>query len=122
MLKPSMLPIVAEKDRRNIDPERTQQKFAKAFLKEGLTKSLLDLLGDTNYKDWKDVRNILSHRVSPQLTQYIGGDQPILPKWETKSGVVLDQGLTTSKRSWLAATLRDLLQAADSFTRHRFLR
>ena len=43
------------------------------------------------------------------------------PKWEIKSGVVLDQGLTTSKRGWLAATLRELLQAADSFTRHRFL-
>jgi hypothetical protein len=121
MLKPSMFPIVAEKDRRNIDPKNTQQQFAKAFPKEGLTKTLQDLLRDTNYKDWKDVRNILSHRVSPQLTQYSGGDQPIPPEWEIKSGVVLDQGLTTFKRSWLVATLRDLLQAADSFTRHRFL-
>ena len=112
----TQFPIEADKDKKRISPNSTQETFTDAFPNEGITKALGNLMKDPQYKVWRDVRNVLAHRVSPQLTQYIGSPTP--PQWEIESGVFLglDRHLTNYKREWLAKTSRGLLQAANTFT------
>ena len=65
MLNPQEFPTNTAKDLRLISPERTAGQFAKAFQGEGITFALQHLIATQEFRDWKEIRNVLAHRTSP---------------------------------------------------------
>ena len=101
-------------DPRLINRERTEDKFSTSFPTEALTRALAALKEDPDFKKWKDIRNILAHRTVPGRRFSRGGSEDGTALWH--NGITIDQTTTSSRRQWLAGTLRDLLEAADAFT------
>ncbi len=98
----------------SIDPKSTATHFALAFPTEPLTKALEQLNKDQAFKDWKDVRNVLAHRLAPGRQHFVGGSQHGNAVWLT--GIKIDTATTVSRRTWLVETLGRLMEAADLFT------
>lgn len=97
-----------------IDPKRTEAQFSIAFPTEALTNALTALIADPDFQRWKDIRNVLAHRVAPGRQFFAGGPQDSLALWQ--NGIAINATTTSSRRSWLGGTLRGLLEAADVFT------
>jgi hypothetical protein len=119
MLAPVSFPMKTAKDLTNINPIFTAKKFKQAFLTEQLTNTVNRLITAQEFKDWKDIRNILAHRAAPGRVIYASlADVELAPLWKT--GITLDEHTTSSRRQWLAQKLDELLNDADTFTMNQF--
>jgi hypothetical protein len=81
-----------------------------------LALALGDLTESTEFADWADVRNALTHRGTPGRHHRVGGEPEPMP-WGT---IHLDERTTTLRRAWLATTLGVLLSAAEVFASEHF--
>ena len=68
-------------DLRGIEPAKTVAQFSGAFPNENITTALVQLKDDKDFKDWKEIRNILGHRVSPGRRFHRGGTQDRQTLW-----------------------------------------
>jgi len=98
---------------RDIIPEKTSATFSNTFPAEPLTVALNKLVNDHSFSDWKDVRNILAHRTAPARKFHRGGPEDGLAQW--LNDIPIDTATTASRRTWLAGTMRGLLDAAAVF-------
>ena len=129
MLNRQRFPIIRPEDMRAINPKNTASKFNKAFKSDPLTEVLRHTTSRQEYKDWKEIRNVLLHRIAPSRSHNIrieiDGDPLTIEKAYTRGvswweGIPLDDTTTAARRKWLAATLVDVLKAAATFTAQRF--
>lgn len=123
MLKPEEFTISEPGQLKAITPHKTTAQFAKVFSHVEVTHALGELLHDDRYDEWCTIRNILAHRLAPgrQFTQSFPPqplDEHVL--W-TEGAIPIDIATTSTRRAWLATTIRQLLNATDAFTAHHFL-
>jgi hypothetical protein len=118
MLRSDRFPIQTDDEKRAINPQMVTDKFASVFPGEPVTQELSVLMGDQNYREWKDIRNMLAHRASPGRHHSI----TVPPGRDTSAwgNLILDEHVTADRRRWLAGTLRSLLRATATFTAPRF--
>jgi hypothetical protein len=80
-----------------------------------------NLLKHLDYKELKQVRNILSHRAAPGRNLYMSTGPSIAQPAEWKvGGIKLDATMTSARRMSIAALLQDVLKEAASFVAMKF--
>jgi hypothetical protein len=112
VLRPDEFPV-RDQNLKDIKWNHTAQLFRSSFPGETLTTALAELVNSSEFKAWRDQRNILTHRATPGRGINIGGPKDGVIEW---SGIVLDQETTASRRHWLSTVVGEILRSADSFT------
>ena len=80
---------------------------------EPLTMVLQSLIGDSKYKDWKDIRNILCHRAHPGRSCFAGGEFNGKTLWS--KGVEINELTTLTRAQWLQGVVTKLIVSAADF-------
>lgn len=126
ILRPADFPLKTEGEQKYVTPDETRDKF-KAFYEgeniAGLLCGTIRTKGEsghrTEYKKWKDIRNILAHRIVSPRAIFLS----VNTEQRTKSAqlkmipdVELDSDTTATRFDWLAKTINDLMKATDNFT------
>ncbi len=112
ILKSSEFPI-NEDDLRNIKPEVVKSKLKCNFENEKITSEIENLTDDTEYFNWKKIRNVLAHRTSPRRHIYTGGEMNGKALW---LGLEINENTTSSKFDWLIDKITYLVNGVDDFT------
>jgi len=115
LIKPDSFDISSEKKLRRINVEETTRTFSEAFMGEPLTDALNSLITSpkwSEWKNWKEIRDILIHRLLPNRTICAIGSSIEKSKWGKNP---LDGNFTLDWREWLSVTLQDLMDKAASF-------
>lgn len=109
---PPTFPMSTDQNLRSISPERTRDNFNSAFPGSLLAVKLGLAVSSTEYKEWKEARNVLSHRTHPGrvLHHVMGGSEH-----STWMAFPLDNNTTRARRTWLANQLATLLAECSSF-------
>lgn len=119
MLASPEFPMNTEDDLKSITFAFTAKRFSTHYPREDLSAKLNALLATAKYEEWKNVRNILAHRVAPGRNFYMGGDKNGLTEWTI--GVAIDDNTTQSRRIWLCRQLVELLIATQTFLAGRIV-
>lgn len=74
------------------------------------------LFADPAYQEWREIRNVLTHRTAPGRRMYvgIGDDDAPATEWKLNS-IPLDSTMAKGRRAELARMLGDLLSAVEAF-------
>jgi hypothetical protein len=74
------------------------------------------VFADPAYREWKEVRNVLTHRTAPGRTIFVSidSDEDLPPRWKIND-IALDQQTATTRRAHAARMLTGLLEAATVF-------
>ncbi len=107
----------------SVKPKTVATRFKEIWPESDLTKSMNKLVSSKEFKDWKELRNILSHRVviPRQITIHMNG-QPNEVIWQSIMAgseipnVQLNQLTTATRRTWLSNQLIDLVKTFSLFT------
>jgi hypothetical protein len=123
MLSPAHFPIASPKEQQRISPQSTMAAFKAAFTNDAINSLISALTASTNYIEWREIRNILTHRAAPGRTFFVGiggaGDEPLPDQWKIK-GIALDKKMAVSRRSQLADLLNQLLNGSQEFVERNF--
>jgi hypothetical protein len=113
-------PISSKKDLKNIWIESTISKFKKSNLLKNISIALIleELTKSKDYKDWKDIRNILAHRSAPGRNIFMGGNDHGKVKWIKE--LQIDENTTSLRYKWLLANLKKLIEETGSFVSYHF--
>jgi hypothetical protein len=106
-----------------IKVDETADRYLDNFPEESITHQLDNLRKDVAYKDWKNTRNILAHRTTPQRVNEINlwpsqTNPTVGVTWSTDK-ILLNKNTTTIRRTWLAATVTRLICELDTFTENK---
>jgi len=111
--KPADFPSTANP--RSISIDATLHGLRNAFQSDRLIITLASIHSSAELKEWKEVRNVLSHRSAPGRAiepPFAGPQSP--DEWQL-NGIVLDSNTTASRRTWLAASIGQLVNDAHAF-------
>ncbi len=113
--------IGTAKDQQRISPSSTASAIGKAFAGDPIHGAVDSILSDPAYLEWREVRNVLTHRAAPGRIFFvgIGGDETLPDEWKIR-GIPLDADMAHKRRSELSRLLNALLQAMDQFTQTYF--
>src|SRR3990167_3359258 len=83
-LEPTYFSLTSKEDQRNVSPKRTNEAFVRAFPTDPILIAFQEITSDTEYRRWRDIRNVLTHRTAPGRRIYasIGGKDPIPAVWK----------------------------------------
>jgi hypothetical protein len=118
LLSPQNFPIATCKDKRKISPTSTAAAITKAFPSDPINLVISAILNDPDYLEWRDIRNILTHRVAPCRKFFEGGDDDPTDQWKIKS-IPLNGALASERRADLSRLTSVLLQGIDQFAKSR---
>lgn len=98
-----------------LSPNDILSKYISAFSAEKLTSSL-GYVNSTEYQEWKDLRNTLSHRSLP-IFHIVIGENAKTCKWTLPNGVELDfdEDTTSQRLDWIHQNLVDLIENGYEF-------
>lgn len=118
IIKVEEFPIATFRDLKSITPENTKNKFKAEFTNRSITVFLEGLIDGEDYKEWKDIRNILAHRTSPGRHFFGGGNHSGNALWINEIHI---NDKTTSKRfKWFVDVIINLLNEIEIFTNDKF--
>jgi hypothetical protein len=111
-------PLNTPKDQQRVSPSSTAAALARVFPSDHIHKTVSAITSDSSYLEFREVRNILTHRAAPGRTFFVGiGSDDALPDlWKIKS-IPLDANMAPSRRAELSRLLRELLQGIDDFAK-----
>lgn len=107
--------IDSGREKRTIVPTLVVEGYRTAFPGDQLTTVLRRVLDDTDHRNWRKARNVLSHRAAPGRDFRLGGDDSGT-YW---MGGPLDADGFRSRRAWLANTIVEVLASFDVFVHTR---
>jgi hypothetical protein len=100
LLSPSHFPIATAKDQQKISPHATSAAFAKAVSTDPINAVIGGLLSNTEFIEWREIRNILTHRAAPGRTFFVSigdvADAPLPDQWKIK-GISLDTQMAVAR-------------------------
>lgn len=112
-------------DLRNINYSSVKDKFNKYWEGTDLSIAMKDLVQSVEFSEWKDIRNIYSHRVViPRETIFdcikdrMSANLLMEAADPTKQNISLNEFTTAKRRAWLAAQMVSLVSAFDVFIRN----
>lgn len=115
-IKPNDFPIATQKEQQRISPTSTADAFRRAFPNEEILIYFQKLFESDSYKQWRDMRNVLTHRAAPGRRVYIGiglGDAPPV-EWKLNN-LPLDSSLVPGHQSELAQMTSNMLLSTEMF-------
>lgn len=109
-LKAEQFPLSTAKDQQAVSPINTKSALTRAFPGHPLLTAITALFDDVAYREWREIRNVLTHRAAPGRTFYVTleGSEAIPDKWKLLD-IPLDDQTTPLRRTKLAALLGGLL-------------
>lgn len=116
LLLPAAFPLSTDAERRQATPENTRDRFEKEFPHEDLTKAMKVVLNDPQHSEWREIRNILAHRVAPGRVIYgstSSGAPPAI--WKLKN-IQIKLEVTGHREQWLTESLTRLIVSAEKFS------
>jgi hypothetical protein len=115
-LQPAHFPLVTPRDQQSVSPTKTQESYAQAFPGDVILTSIQSLFTDPAYREWKQVRNVLTHRTAPGRTLFVSvdADTDLPPVWKLNN-ITLDAKTAPLRRAQLSKLLTMLLEAAAAF-------
>lgn len=119
-LAPSAFPLATARDQQLVTPKRTKDGYVGAFPNDVLVGVIDQTLVDPEFRNWREVRNILTHRSAPGRRMFVGiGDDDIPPDEWKLNKLPLDASLITTNRKASARLLQSLLTATATFVAAR---
>lgn len=117
---PAAFPMANAKDLQKVSPSSTLRAYQQAFAADPMTAAMGAVLNDPAYLEWKDVRNILTHRTAPGRIIYaaLDSDVDLPPLWKINS-IPLDENTVPKRRAHAARMLATVLTAAADFVEAR---
>ena len=103
-------------DRRAITPSFVTKRYEARFRNEPLTQSMLDVDQCAEAKEWREIRNVLSHRAAPGRGFYQGGPRSGSADW--MDGVLSGDAIR-ERRAWVGGAVTSLLVPAVDFVRRQ---
>lgn len=107
-------PVKSENDIYNINFHNIKCRLSDLYADEGITKTIISIISDDNYKTIKKYRNILSHRSAPGRQHYKFmnfGNQPVI--WN--EDIELTDKLTFNLKNWIFNKINYLLDESYIF-------
>ena len=116
-LSATSFPMSTPKDQQRISPSSTAAALESAFPGDPIHKAITTVLQDPAYLEWREVRNVLTHRAAPGRIFFvgIGGNDALPDQWKIK-GIPLDVKMASTRRAVLSRLLSDLLQGIEQFS------
>ena len=121
LIRPPDFPLATPKDQQSVSPSTTQKAYSRSFSGDPVLVAFGATFLDPAYREWREVRNVLTHRTAPGRTIFvsIGSDDDLPPLWKINN-IPLD-GLTAStRRAQAARMLSRLLEATALFVDAQF--
>lgn len=120
LIAPAAFPTTTPRDQQRISPSSTAGAIAKAFPGDSLNGVIAAVTGDLAYLEWREIRNILTHRAAPGRRFFvsIGGDEEIPDQWKIKD-IPLNANMPQSRRAELSRLLSTLLNGIEQFSKSR---
>ena len=121
MVDTTSFPVPTEDELENIKLDKTVDEYMSRFGTCPLTDAFgrlryRDSSGNarntSEYREWKEIRNILAHRAHYGRSISMGGPGGVV--WRAHE-IQLTGQFTTTKRQWLASTLAELMNGAEIF-------
>jgi len=123
MVDAILFPVRSGDDLREIQLHKTVEAYITRFGSSPLISAFgrlryRDSSGNwkntSEYEEWKDVRNILAHRAAygRMISAGVGGGHQVENVWRVRN-IPLNDQLTTTRRQWLASTLRELMLGVE---------
>lgn len=117
-LDPSVFSLATPKARQQVSPSHTTAVFKKAFAGDPFITVLDAFATDPAYLEWKEIRNVLTHRTAPGRRMYVGIGVDDAPPTEWKlNDIPMDETLVPARRAALARLLAHLMDAGAIFLR-----
>jgi len=108
---------ITERELRNVYPETVCLKFYDYYNNENITNELKKLINSQNYKEWKNIKNILAHRSVPGRHFYSGGEYNGKALWIDR--IEINENTTASRLQWLKNKITTLINAINVFTKKK---
>lgn len=122
ILAPANFPLTTEADQRRVAPDTTLAAFRRAFPTDLLVTALEAVADDVEFRNLREIRNVLTHRVAPGRTHYVAVEESLLPPAEWKVfNIALDEHTTNTREKEVSRLLTNLLCAAESFSNTRLV-
>lgn len=115
-------PMATAKDQQRISPTSTIKAVRAAFPTSPLNAALHLIANDPAYVEWREIRNILTHRAAPGRRFYadLGGKDFSIPdQWKLKD-ISLDVDMAPGKRAQLSRLLSLFMNEVDVFAKAQF--
>jgi hypothetical protein len=121
MLAPEHFPFASAADHQRVTASRTLDAYARAFASDPIISAFKALLSNPAYKEWREVRNVLTHRTAPGRTFFIGFDESDTPPTQWKLlNISLDHATMPSRRAQASVLITAAVKAAGAFVTARF--
>lgn len=113
---PASFVLSSERDQQRISPASTKDAFWRAFPNDPILTAFSALFADSEYRRWKEIRNVLTHRTAPGRRIYvsIGGDEDLPTEWKLTSSP-LDASIVAMGLDELSRLVTNLVSASSSF-------
>jgi hypothetical protein len=120
MLDPPNFLLTLPKDQQAVAPGTTNRAYLRAFAGDTILTVFQAVLDDTDYREWKEVRNILTHRTAPGRTIFVSITTDVdLPAVWKINNIALDSTTVPTRRAHASRLLAMLLSAAADFIESR---
>ena len=115
-LDSTSFPLSSPKDERRVSASRTVDAYAHSFADDPIVSVLKSVVDDRAYTEWKEVRNVLTHRTAPGRILFVGIDETETPADQWKLfNITLDQAAMSTRREQASAILARVLAASERF-------
>lgn len=120
ILQPASFPLATPKDQQAVSPSSTERAFTTAFRGDPLLASFQAIFSDAAYREWKEIRNVLTHRTAPgrRIFVSIESDEVLPARWKIND-IPLDRNTAATRRAHAARLLGVVLEAAATFVEVR---
>jgi len=120
-LKPNDFPLTTMKNQKDVSPQSTERAYAKSFPKDPILTAFQLLFSDQEYIQWRDYRNILTHRTAPGfIIRLSAGRRPPQPTIWKMNNKPFDDSITIDGKKELSRLLTNLLDASEIFVKRKF--
>jgi hypothetical protein len=120
-LAPATFHLASERDQQQVTPNRTKDSYAHAFHGDPILVAFATLFADPEYQQWREIRNVLTHRTAPGRRIYVSIGTEDAPPTEWKlNNQPLDESIASVGRWQLSRLLGQLLTASSRFVESRF--
>lgn len=120
ILAPADFPMATEQDLKQITPKVTIRRFDRRFGGSVVSTAMRQTVSETEYQEWKNLRNVLVHRSVPGRHFFQPPrSTPRDADW-VEMGIVLDLNTLDGRYPWLTSVLERLIEATDQFTAQHF--
>ncbi|MEH2551636.1 hypothetical protein V1283_008281 [Bradyrhizobium sp. AZCC 2262] len=121
LVKPTLFPLTTAADQQRVTPARTIDAYSRAFPGDAIVASMSGIYGDNAFKEYREIRNVLTHRSAPGRTFFlsIGSAEAPASQWKIRN-IPLDESMASTRRAHVSMLLLRALDATRDFTDRTF--